>query len=267
MFSVVCPTYNSSQYIGGTLDSILAQKFLPSEVIISDDGSTDDTISIIQHWIKNFNNNILNIRIISNRHRGPGATRNKGILNANEEWIAFLDADDTWHPQKLLTVYEKIKRNNDCNTVLHWENFIRLDGTKSILKHGINYKLNEKLPNQLYKSNFFSTSALVFKRKLIVNANGFDTTLPNWQDYEFWLRLSPDIKLIIIPNVLGSYYETLSSITLRPYQKKIRSNLRVILRYRKYASKKTLILKLIKIIFSKSWLNSFTFYSRNKITK
>ena len=266
MFSVVCPTYNSSDYIIRTLDSILAQEFLPNEVIFSDDGSTDDTISIIKHWNKKINNK-LNVRIISNAHKGPGAARNKGIFNAKEQWVAFLDSDDTWHPKKLSMVYKKIKNNNDCNTILHWENFIRLDGTKDILKHGINYKLNEKLNTQLYKSNFFSTSALVLKRNLLVEANGFDSTLPNWQDYELWLRLSPKIKLTIIPEILGSYYETPSSITLRPYQKKIKSNLRVIFRYRKYASNKILIIKLVKIIFSKSWLSSSAFHFKKKLTK
>ena len=267
MFSVVCPTYNSSQYIKRTISTILEQEFLPREVIFSDDGSTDSTIQIIKDWKSKFISNNIKIHVISNNHNGPGAARNEGIFVASEEWIAFLDSDDTWNSKKLLLVYNSIKDSNEFNTFLHWENFIKLNGTQKFLKHGKNYNPQENLSHQLYKSNFFSTSALVFKRELLVKGNGFDTTLPNWQDYEFWLRLSPKIKLIIIPKVLGSYYETLSSITLRPYQKKIKSNLRVIFRYRKYASKKTLIIKLVKIIFSKSWLTSFAFYLRNKITK
>ena len=254
MFSIVCPTYNSSQYIDRCLKSILNQTYLPKEVIISDDGSTDNTIQLVKNYNDKFLSKSISLIIIEGDHNGPGEARNKGIYKAKENWISFIDSDDDWENNKLLKVYNYITNNNSINAVLHWENYIKLDGTISKLPHGINFVKDESLKKQLYNENFFSTSALTIKRKLLINCNGFDNSFPNWQDYELWLRISDKIKLGIIKEVLGSYYEISSSITNRPYWKKIKSNLRVWFRYKQEMDKKIILSKLLKIVFSKSWL-------------
>ena len=253
MFSIICPTYNSSDYIHRTISTILDQVLIPREVVFSDDGSEDDTIRVINRSKSKFINKGINIHVISNKHEGPGAARNAAIFKASEEWIAFLDADDTWHPKKLLRVSSQIKNSSSYNTFLHWENFIQLNNKEKLLKHGQRYNRNKNLSEQLYKSNFFSTSALVIKRKLLIEYNGFNPLLPNAQDYEFWLRLSPSIKLKIIPENLGTYYELKSSITLRPYYKKIKSFLWIAFKYRKFSTSQSFIYKLARLFLTKGW--------------
>ena len=99
--SVVMPTYQSALFIYNTLHSISEQTVKPSEILIIDDGSSDNTCQIVEKFIQN--NPELNIQLIKCTHNGPGAARNIGIRRAASQWIAFLDSDDLWFPTKLET--------------------------------------------------------------------------------------------------------------------------------------------------------------------
>ena len=260
MISVVCPTFNSANYINNCLESILNQTLAPKEVIISDDGSSDNTIKIVKNYNEIFSSKKIRLIIIEGNHEGPGAARNKGIMASNERWISFIDSDDTWDISKLYKVNKFIRGQDYVNAVLHWEKYIKIDGSELLLKHGSSYRNTKSLKNELYKSNFFSTSAMTIKTSLLKDHNGFDNSFPNSQDYELWLRMSDKIKLGIIDEVLGSYYQIDSSITQRPYWKKIKSNLRIWYLYKAKMNKKVIFIKLIKIIFSKSWINDIKYY-------
>src|SRR3990167_6918473 len=99
IFSVVIPTYNAEQYIENTIRSVLAQTHPSYEIIVSDDGSEDQTSRLI--WALAEKNSHKTIKLLFGSHQGPGATRNRGIEAAKGEWIAFLDADDFWYAHKL----------------------------------------------------------------------------------------------------------------------------------------------------------------------
>ena len=90
--SVVIPAYNSSKYIEETLSSILNQTRPPFEIIVINDGSTDNTAEIVSKYP---------VRLINKHNQGPSETRNRGILESKGNWIAFLDADDLWHREKI----------------------------------------------------------------------------------------------------------------------------------------------------------------------
>ena len=216
--SVVCPTYNCSTYIQRAIDSILNQTDLPEEVIFSDDGSEDETTSIIEENRTRFEKLNIQLNIECNVHQGPGAARNHGVLKSNQPWIAFIDADDVWKNKKISDVRQSMKEKPNSNCFFHWEEYIKINGKRSSLKHGFNY-YNPDLPllSQLYRENFLSTSTIVCKKQLIENSGGFDTTLPNAQDYDLWLRMSTQMNLTIIPKILGEYIEQSDSITARPY--------------------------------------------------
>ncbi len=92
--SVVIPTYNAASWIAETLESVLAQTVQPAEIIVVDDGSTDDTAVVLDPYQNR-------IRHICQDNAGVSAARNRAIEAANGEFIAFLDSDDIWHPQKL----------------------------------------------------------------------------------------------------------------------------------------------------------------------
>jgi glycosyltransferase involved in cell wall biosynthesis len=92
--SCIVPVYNSEAYLGQALDSILAQTLLPAEIIIIDDGSTDATPMIAAKYARH-------VSYIRQENQGPAGARNAGLRVAGGEFLAFLDADDTWHPEKL----------------------------------------------------------------------------------------------------------------------------------------------------------------------
>jgi len=254
MITVVCPSYNCEKYIDRTIDCLLRQSLKPNEVIFSDDGSTDNTTEIILSKKPFFKKEKMKLILIKNKHNGPGYARNAAINKATNPWISFLDADDKWEINKIEKVTKEINKNKSINTLLHLEKFVKINGNSEILDYSIFYNNHESLSEQLYKTNFMSTSALTIKKELIDEFEGFDATLPNSQDYDLWLKMAPKIKLKIIPLVLGEYYEQEESITLRPYRKKIISILKVWFRYRNYSSIKVVLIKLFKIIINKSWI-------------
>jgi hypothetical protein len=144
------------------------------------------------------------------------------------------------------------KPNSNC--FFHWEEYIKINGKRSSLKHGFNY-YNPDLPllSQLYRENFLSTSTIVCKKQLIENSGGFDTTLPNAQDYDLWLRMSTQMNLTIIPKILGEYIEQSDSITARPYYMRFWSEMRIAIRYRKKVNLNYFLYKITKIMLSKQW--------------
>lgn len=256
--SVVCPTYNSSAFIQRTIDSLLLQTELPEEIIFSDDGSSDDTINIIESSRTSFEQYSIVLQVIKNSHRGPGWTRNNGIANASQPWIAFLDSDDVWKKGKIYKIRKAIRENPASNCFLHWEEYVKINGDRYPLKHGFNnYNSDLALLPQLYQANFLSTSAVVCKKQLVGNGVGFDNTLPNAQDYELWLRISPKMNLTIIPEILGEYIEESTSITARPYYKRFWSEIRIAYRYRQYVHLSIFIKKFCRIILSKQWFYTF----------
>ncbi len=258
--AVVCPTYNSAAYINRTLDTLLSQIVTPEEVIFSDDGSQDNTVEIIEKNRELFTQVGIELKVLNNLHEGPGAARNHGIFATNLPWIAFLDADDTWKTDKIKRIKQLIKEDCGVNCFLHWEEYIRSDGSVSTLENGNKYEQTFSISKQLYRNNFLSTSAVVCNRSLLMESGGFDTTLPNCQDYDLWLKISPMMKIKIIPEILGSYIEESTSITARPYYKRFFSYLRIALRHRDKGNIWVLLWKIVRIFISKQWfytLNNF----------
>lgn len=107
--SVVIPCYNSALTIVESLNSIFIQKYKINEIILVDDGSSDNTVSTIEEYIKE--SSFSNFKLIKQKNSGPSAARNNGIKNSTSEWIAFLDSDDKWLPDKLEKQLHFLKLN------------------------------------------------------------------------------------------------------------------------------------------------------------
>lgn len=252
--SVVCPTWNSEKHIERALRSIFYQKDKPDEVVVVDDGSTDNTVPILKEWRRRFEISGIDFLIVEETHHGPGMSRNIGIQRSSHQWIAFLDSDDYWVPEKIRTVRRVIVANPESNIVLHWERYERLSGKIQTLEHGKTYQNNVPLKRQLYRSNFFSTSAITCQRELLIRHRCFDATLPNAQDYDLWLRMSDNLRLSIIREVLGSYVEQQESITSRPYYRRYISLCRVASRHWRKGGSFQLAFKILRLTFSEQWL-------------
>ena len=108
--TIIIPTYNSSPFIGKAIDSVLAQTYTDYEIILVDDGSTDNTKEILEKYQDN-------ITYILQPNQGVAIARNTGIRNSESEYIALLDSDDEWLPEKLELQMRTIEKNNDVGLV------------------------------------------------------------------------------------------------------------------------------------------------------
>ena len=231
--SVVCPVFNSEEYIKKTIKSVLNQTLQVEELILIDDGSSDKTIDIINDIIDQYTGSI-DIILIKSSHQGPGVARNIGIKKAKSEWISFLDSDDHWLNNKIEVVKNHINNSPLINIFCHSEKFNRIDKTKKNLNYYKHYDSTVNFSKLLYKVNLFSTSATTCKKSLILNNGLFDPNLPSSQDYDLWLKLSPHMNPFFIKEVLGIYYEREGNISNTKMFLRFKNRVLVYWRYRSY---------------------------------
>jgi glycosyltransferase involved in cell wall biosynthesis len=208
-FSVVIPAYNAEKYISETLDSVQGQTYRNYEVVITDDGSTDNTSEIIKNYFKNFPGT--HYKLIKQRNKGIGGARNSAVKETEGDFVAFLDADDKWSNEKLETVYDYIERHSDVDLICHNEYLVK-DG-KVISK--LNYGPFRNYSYLLFRRNCISTSAVVVRRNKLFEAGLFSENIDfnGVEDYELWLRLSKICKIEYLPEALGKYTIQRDSIT------------------------------------------------------
>lgn len=185
-FSVIIPTYNRASLIEKTIRSVLNQTFKNFEVHIIDDGSTDETESIVSK--------IIDKRLLYHKteNRERGAARNFGTRIAKGDYITFLDSDDIFYPQHLEEVLKVIKANNSPE-IIHIRYEITDENTNKTMQQPL---LNDDINKKLITGNFMSCQG-VFLRKGIALANLFneDRNLSALEDWELWLRISAKYKI------------------------------------------------------------------------
>lgn len=211
--SVIVPTYNCGEFINEAITSILNQTCQASEIIVIDDGSQDNTREIVES-IKS-----TKIRYIRQENAGVSSARNLGIANASGEYIAFLDADDIWHPQMLELQAGALEKQTDA--VLCFTNFSRfLHATKKTLPDQFSFypELNSVHSSVIdgihtIKENAFCalvdfgeipayTQAIIF-RKSALSGILFNTKLSICEDLEFFLRVASTGSVAFNPKVLA----------------------------------------------------------------
>ena len=217
-FSVVIPSYNSAEFIEKTLLSVCQQSYQNFEIIVSDDGSVDNTIAIAKSVLQQYS---VDYHIIENLHRGPGATRDAGIQKAKYEWIALLDSDDYWLPEKLQQVNHVIEQDSSVNFIFHNEIYFE-DKRHWFVNYVERYDAALHPFLALIRNNFLSPTSAVLHKNLLIQAGNFDASLLSAQDYELWLRMSllTDLKLFGLNQYLAYYRHRSvgnisSNITLR----------------------------------------------------
>lgn len=181
MFSIIIPYYKKRQYIERCLDSILNQTYIDYEIILVDDGSGDDIAILINTQYKD------KVQLIQQENQGVSAARNTGIANAVHQYIAFLDADDSWNNQYLEFVVNVIKHNKNVKIVgTHYSK------NKEILDNKYSY-LNYRVINNYFKNaiinTLFFTSATVIVRSFFQKNSGFNNQLTMGEDLDVWFRV------------------------------------------------------------------------------
>lgn len=212
-FSVVIPAYNAAAYIEKALESVRSQTFTDYEVIVVNDGSADDTGSVLSAYGRRFDQ--FPLTVVAQANKGIGGARNSGLFRAKGEFIAFLDSDDSWYPEKLQNVFDFLQAHQDVDVACHYEMATDHNGYEKLLKYeSIN---NESAYSDLlFNGNRLSPSATVVKRELAQSIGGFseDLKFNSAEDYEFWLRLAKEGAVFaVVPDVLGIYSLEANSIT------------------------------------------------------
>lgn len=215
-FSVVIPTYNSEGFIDRTLNSVFEQDYANYEVIVSDDGSTDRTVEVVKGIFSHRSSS--DTKILTNEHKGPGSARNKGIMSAKGEWVAFLDSDDIWRPKKLSTVARYISTSPSVDLWCHSE-IVRLRHKTVTFDYRKWFNSSIDPFISLYLENALSTSAITVRMEHLKKAGLFDEGLSSAQDYDLWLRLSTAVQIGFIQDLLGEYVVRANSISSDPIRR------------------------------------------------
>lgn len=232
--SVVIPVFEAANFITATLNTVAIQTTLPLEVIIVDDGSQDNTCDVIESFSRV--NPQIKIRLLRKAHCGPGSARNAGVNEAKGSWVAFLDADDLWYPNKLEKMAVAHQAAPEANFLCHNEIHRGAGSADSLIDYSLGFRNDDPISAQLFSKNYFSTSAVVCRRDMILAYGGFDSSLPNAQDYELWLRMSPGMKVLFVQEVLGVYINRAGNISSGKAWRRYKNVVRVLHRHRKFVS-------------------------------
>ncbi|MBC2717421.1 MAG: glycosyltransferase family 2 protein [Desulfobacteraceae bacterium] len=201
--STVVPTYNRSDFLLNALESIRQQSYRPIEIVVVDDGSTDDTIRVIRKWAKQYNEpKTFVIRWIVQSNQGANAARNRGIEESHGEFIAFLDSDDQWLPEKLAMQISIMQKNADIGGVYcGMRNVDLVTGEKEKFSPRA-YPEGDLLRQLLIHDVTEATSAWVVRKECFNQVGMFDISLPARQDWDMWIRLSEKYMIGCAPEIL-----------------------------------------------------------------
>jgi glycosyltransferase involved in cell wall biosynthesis len=204
--SVIIPAYNAAAFLRRAVNSALAQTRRPGEILVIDDGSTDDTALVARSYGPA-------VRYIHQANAGVSAARNRGILEARGRWIAFLDADDEWYPWKNERQLELLRKH----PILAWcacegeivhgsrvqPNQLARRALRTLRQHGF-------FPDYFTAAElgvFLHTGGMVISREALLDVGGFDSTLKGTEDSDLWSRLAlRDPAIGYVPTSCYRYY-------------------------------------------------------------
>jgi len=191
--SVIIPTFNRADLVSDAIDSVLHQIVPPDDIIVVDDGSTDNTLQKLDNYRAK-------ISIITQENKGVAAARNRGIQAAAGEWLTFLDSDDLWVPQKLQVQKTALAENPDFRICYTGETWQRSDKPVSPKKQP------QRFSGWIYKHCLprciVAASSVIIHRSILEHIGYFDETLPACEDYDLWLRISQKYPVLFVPEEL-----------------------------------------------------------------
>lgn len=193
LISVIIPTYNRAWALADAVDSVLAQDYPEVELIVVDDGSTDETPSLLAAYGDA-------LQVITLDNGGVSRARNHGIAAAQGEYIAFLDSDDRWLPEKLSEQAAFFKANPEARICQTEELWIRNGKRVNPCKH------HKKPSGDIFEASLHlclvSPSAVMLHGTLFKEVGLFDETLPACEDYDLWLRIACTTPVYTTPSPL-----------------------------------------------------------------
>jgi glycosyltransferase involved in cell wall biosynthesis len=196
--SVIIPNFNNSNYIAKAVQSVIDQTYSPYEIVVVDDGSTDDSREVIG----SFGNQV---RYIWQENQGLGGARNTGIFAAGGDFVGLLDADDQWQPDYLERMVALMNQHPEAAVY-----YCQAQGMDSDGHHLPQFFGGPPIPaDQMYptllRANFLIPSTILMRRSIVLNAGLFDQQLRSCEDWDLWLRILPEIHFVGISDNLVRY--------------------------------------------------------------
>lgn len=219
LVSIIIPAYNCADHIAEAVDSALAQDYPGKELIVVNDGSTDDTRSILESYGER-------IRLIDQENAGSAVARNTGLDAAQGDLIAFLDSDDYWYPGKLSLQVAYLEAHPEVGLVYNDWLVWRPDASGAYILPAMpalpedRFDIIEQdsgwIYNRLFRESLIHTTAAMLRRDVIKKTGYFDAALRKGQDYEYWFRVSRVTPVHKLRAVLSLYRINPQSVTHRP---------------------------------------------------
>lgn len=189
--SVVIPTYNRAKFLASTIESVLNQSVPVDEIIVIDDGSSDGTKELLNHY---------DIRYSYQENSGVSSARNHGIKIAKNEWICFLDSDDIWYKDKIKNQIQL--HNNNPSILFSYTDEKWIYNNKEIKQKKYQEKTNKNQFLDHIKLCKIGSSSVMIHKTIFENIGFFDENLEACEDYDLWLRILRDYKVAYIDEKL-----------------------------------------------------------------
>lgn len=198
IISVIIPVFNGASMLPETLKSVFCQTFTEFEILLINDGSTDHTLAVATTFSD------ARLRIFSYENSGVATSRNRGIQLAQGEYLAFLDADDLWSPDKLADQLKALKEHPEAALAYSWTDYI--DATGKLVNPGDHPTEQGLVYSRLLLKNFIENGSNPLIRASSLQQVGlFDPDLPPAEDWDLWLRLAARYAFVVVPKVQVFY--------------------------------------------------------------
>ncbi|MCP1677147.1 glycosyltransferase involved in cell wall biosynthesis [Natronocella acetinitrilica] len=198
LVSIITPTYNRARFLGIAIDSVLAQTYENWELVIVDDGSTDNTPEIMEPYLKDSR-----IRYFRQENQGQSVARNVGIRESKGEYICFLDSDNAWLPDKLRRSVELMEQHQNVGVL--YADVITVDEDGKEISRKNMRRFSGRIAPQMLRDNCVSMNTTIARRRCFEEQGGFSESYRVADDYELWLRLSAHYEFLYVPEFFAHY--------------------------------------------------------------
>jgi glycosyltransferase involved in cell wall biosynthesis len=196
--TVIIPNYNNAAVIRRAIDSVLAQSFTDFELLVVDDASTDESVEVV----RSFEDPRLRL-LVNEENVGVAGVWNRAVRDARGVWVALLDSDDSWEPDKLARQMAYLRDYQDLAGCTCGYRHVRLDGEHNVIPT----EKDTRIRQVLFHNILHIGTTLVVRREVFEEIGWFDETLRRGQDTDLLLRLLEKEQLAVVPEVLASVYQ------------------------------------------------------------
>lgn len=201
LISIIIPLYNKQSVIQKTIDSILCQKYTNFEVIVVDDGSTDNSVQVVRSY------DDPRIRIYQKKNGGPSSARNYGVKKSVGEWVIFLDADDTFVPEALTILFRPIKKDKDIDIVSGNFNIVSRKEKRAFCRsHYEGLVPNIVGIKWIFLNKCYPRTGAAIIQKNVLLKYPFDEKLRRFEDISSIIQWVKNSKIYVTPEIVFNYY-------------------------------------------------------------